>query len=51
MTLVAYGLNRAATGTGKLSDLLNNNIQSNTIINSLTYKVIPNASGWLRVTK
>ena len=33
------------------SDLLTNNIEHNTIIISLTCKIIHNTSGWLRVTK
>jgi hypothetical protein len=37
--------------TKEQSDLLNNNIENNSVMKSLTYKIIPNTSGWLRVTK
>ena len=44
-------VNTIQYNTNTLSDLLNNNIENNTIMTCLTYKIIANASGWLRVTK
>ena len=45
------GTSKYKHNTNKQSGLLSNNIENNTIMISLTYKIISNTSGWLRVTK